>query len=66
MAEAAREHPYASFIHRVAKPSRYLGGEHGEVVKDWAAVDARVVPGVPRRLRHRACAISASRSSTRS
>ena len=26
------EHPYASFIHGIEKPVRYLGGEHGAVV----------------------------------
>lgn len=29
------EHPYARFLERVEKPSRYVGGEHGEVRKDW-------------------------------
>jgi radical SAM family uncharacterized protein len=47
MAEALREHPYASFIQRVSKPSRYLGGEHGEVVKDWQAVDCRLCLAFP-------------------
>jgi radical SAM family uncharacterized protein/radical SAM-linked protein len=37
-----REHPYAHFIHEVKKPSRYLGGEHGETVKDWDATDAHI------------------------
>jgi radical SAM family uncharacterized protein/radical SAM-linked protein len=47
MTQAAREHPYASFIHRVSKPSRYLGGEHGEVVKDWTGVDASICLAFP-------------------
>jgi radical SAM family uncharacterized protein/radical SAM-linked protein len=47
MAQAPREHPYASFIQRVAKPSRYLGGEHGEVVKDWTAIDCRLCLAFP-------------------
>ena len=34
---AASEHPYARFLERVEKPSRYVGGEHGEVRKDWDA-----------------------------
>ena len=32
----------ASFLERVQKPSRYVGGEHGEVVKSWDAVNARL------------------------
>ncbi len=47
MAEAAREHPYASFIQRVSKPSRYLGGEHGEVVQDWASADCTMCLAFP-------------------
>ena len=47
MAQTTREHPYASFIHRVSKPSRYLGGEHGEVVKDWSSVDASICLAFP-------------------
>jgi radical SAM family uncharacterized protein/radical SAM-linked protein len=42
-----REHPYASFIHRVKKPSQYLGGEQGEVQKDWEAVAGRVCLAFP-------------------
>jgi radical SAM family uncharacterized protein/radical SAM-linked protein len=37
-----RQHPYADFIHKVKKPGRYLGGEHGEIVKPWDSVDARM------------------------
>lgn len=47
MSEAAREHPYAPFIQRVSKPSRYLGGEHGEVVKDWQAAECRLCLAFP-------------------
>lgn len=47
MAEQVREHPYASFIHRVTKPSRYLGGEHGEVVKQPASVDCSICLAFP-------------------
>jgi radical SAM family uncharacterized protein/radical SAM-linked protein len=39
---AARQHPYADFIHKVKKPARYLGGEHGEIAKDWDATFAKV------------------------
>jgi radical SAM family uncharacterized protein/radical SAM-linked protein len=41
------EHPYASFVHLVQKPARYLGGEHGARSKDWASVDARVCLAFP-------------------
>ena len=41
------EHPYASFVHRVEKPARYLGGEFGAVPKDWAPVEARVCLAFP-------------------
>jgi radical SAM family uncharacterized protein/radical SAM-linked protein len=47
MTQTVREHPYASFIHRVSKPSRYLGGEHGEVVKDWSGVDCSLCLAFP-------------------
>ena len=38
-------HPYAGFLHRVEKPSRYLGGEYHEVRK--ADVEARVCLAFP-------------------
>src|SRR5580658_9087855 len=41
------EHPYASFVHLVQKPARYLGGEFGAAVKDWSAVQARVCLAFP-------------------
>ncbi len=41
------EHPYVSFVHRVQKPARYLGGEFGARVKDWDAVEARVCLAFP-------------------
>jgi radical SAM family uncharacterized protein/radical SAM-linked protein len=44
---APAEHPYASFVHLVQKPARYLGGEHGARKKDWASVDARVCLAFP-------------------
>src|SRR5438874_12665645 len=40
-------HPYASFVSRVEKPARYLGGEFGIAQKDWNAVDARVCLAFP-------------------
>jgi radical SAM superfamily enzyme YgiQ (UPF0313 family) len=44
---ATREHPYASFVHLVQKPARYLGGEFGAQRKDWTAVKARVCLAFP-------------------
>ncbi len=35
------EHPYASFVHRVQKPARYLGGEYGAMPKDWQGAEVR-------------------------
>jgi len=35
-------HPYAEFLSKVEKPSRYLGGEYQEVRKDPASVAARI------------------------
>ncbi len=43
----AADHPYASFVHRVQKPARYLGGELNSRVKDWASVDARICLAFP-------------------
>jgi len=40
-------HPYAPFLERVQKPSRYVGGEHGEVKKDWNQVHARMCLAFP-------------------
>ncbi|HKE15424.1 MAG TPA: TIGR03960 family B12-binding radical SAM protein [Kofleriaceae bacterium] len=40
-------HVYADFIDRVAVPARYLGGEYQSVIKDPAAVAARVVLAFP-------------------
>src|SRR5688572_14568389 len=40
-------HPYAEFLHAVAKPARYLGGEYLSVRKEPADVDARVVLAFP-------------------
>ena len=41
------EHPYANFLQRVEKPTRYTGAEHGTRRKDWAAVEARVCLAFP-------------------
>ncbi len=40
-------HPYADFLKRVEKPSRYIGGEYQQVRKDPAAVRARVCLAFP-------------------
>ena len=47
MTAPVAEHPYASFVHLVQKPARYLGGEHGSRPKDWASVEARVCLAFP-------------------
>jgi radical SAM family uncharacterized protein/radical SAM-linked protein len=44
---AAPKHPYASFVHLVQKPGRYLGQEYGARIKDWQAVQARVCLAYP-------------------
>src|SRR5882762_10339928 len=41
------EHPYASFVHLVQKPARYLGGEFGARARDWDAVEARICLAFP-------------------
>ena len=41
------DHPYAKFLHRVTKPTRYTGAEHGSRKKDWSAVRARVCLAFP-------------------
>ena len=41
------QHPYADFIHKVKKPGRYLGGEHGEARKPWESVSARMCLAFP-------------------
>ncbi len=45
MAQGA--HPYASFVHLVQKPARYLGGEFGARPKDWSSVEARICLAFP-------------------
>jgi radical SAM family uncharacterized protein/radical SAM-linked protein len=46
-AAAPLEHPYAAFLDRVEKPSRYVGGEHGEVRKSWDATLGRLCLAFP-------------------
>lgn len=41
------EHPYASFLENVTKPTRYTGAEYGVVTKPWDSVDARVCLAFP-------------------
>ncbi|MFZ5890830.1 MAG: TIGR03960 family B12-binding radical SAM protein [Myxococcota bacterium] len=41
------DHPYASFLSRVAKPTRYTGAEFGVRKKDWSGVQARVCLAFP-------------------
>ena len=36
------KHPYQDLVQDVLKPARYLGGEFGETVKNWQAVDCHV------------------------
>jgi radical SAM family uncharacterized protein/radical SAM-linked protein len=40
-------HPYAPFLERVRKPAQYLGGEDGQVRKDWDAVQCRMCLAFP-------------------
>jgi radical SAM family uncharacterized protein/radical SAM-linked protein len=40
-------HPYADFLGKVEKPSRYVGGEYQEVRKDPATVEARICLAFP-------------------
>jgi radical SAM family uncharacterized protein/radical SAM-linked protein len=41
------DHPYAKFLERVEKPTRYTGREHGVRLKDWHSVEARVCLAFP-------------------
>ena len=41
------EHPYAKFLHRVTKPTRYTGAEHGARKKNWSDVRARICLAFP-------------------
>jgi radical SAM family uncharacterized protein/radical SAM-linked protein len=40
-------HPYAPFLHRVAKPARYTGGEYNQIVKRPESVRARLALAFP-------------------
>lgn len=42
-----RPHPYADFLHQVARPARYTGGEFQSVRKDWDAVELRYAMAFP-------------------
>jgi radical SAM family uncharacterized protein/radical SAM-linked protein len=44
---ARARHPYAAFLEKVAKPARYIGGEHGERRKPWQSVQARFCLAFP-------------------
>ena len=41
------DHPYSSFLHRVQKPARYLGGELHEIVKDPGSVRVSLALAFP-------------------
>ncbi|MFO0667265.1 MAG: TIGR03960 family B12-binding radical SAM protein [Polyangiaceae bacterium] len=47
MTQAPRMHPYSDFLHKVAKPARYVGGEFGAVRKAWEDVEARICLAFP-------------------
>ena len=40
-------HPYASFVGKVDKPARYLGGEYQSINKDWNAARCRIALAFP-------------------
>ncbi len=40
-------HPYASFLHEVEKPARYIGGEYNQIVKDPKAVRVQLALAFP-------------------
>ena len=44
---ALLDHPYAAFLQKVEKPTRYTGREHGSRRKDWSAVQARICLAFP-------------------
>lgn len=41
------DHPYASFLDKVEKPTRYTGAEHGVRRKNWQDVESRVCLAFP-------------------
>jgi radical SAM family uncharacterized protein/radical SAM-linked protein len=42
-----REHPYSELLPLVQKPSRYVGGEQGEIRKPWDSVACRICLAFP-------------------
>lgn len=44
---SSRRHPYADFLTKVEKPSRYIGGEYQEVCKSPKEVQARICLAFP-------------------
>ena len=42
-----QDHPYAPFIQRVKKPAQYLGGETGEIRKNWDAATGTMCLAFP-------------------
>ncbi|HET9960143.1 MAG TPA: B12-binding domain-containing radical SAM protein, partial [Polyangiaceae bacterium] len=44
---ALGSHPYAKFLDRVSKPTRYTGAEYGVRRKDWQSVQARICLAFP-------------------
>ncbi|MBM4319524.1 MAG: TIGR03960 family B12-binding radical SAM protein, partial [Deltaproteobacteria bacterium] len=44
---SVREHPYFPFLEQLRRPSRYLGGEHGQITKGWNEVQLRFVLAFP-------------------
>ena len=40
-------HPYASFVHQIEKPARYVGGEWGQSYKPWDATRIRICLAFP-------------------
>ncbi len=47
MTPTTTEHPYSEFIHKIEKPVRYLGGEHGAVSKPLDPSITRVALAFP-------------------
>ena len=41
------DHPYEEFLHRVEKPTRYTGREHGSRIKDWETIRTRICLAFP-------------------
>ncbi|HKI83517.1 MAG TPA: TIGR03960 family B12-binding radical SAM protein, partial [Candidatus Krumholzibacteria bacterium] len=42
-----KAHPYASFLHEVEKPARYIGGEYNQIVKDPRSVRVQLALAFP-------------------